>query len=61
MLKEYLHPREFFGKNIKGNQDVTTAEGKSFRVDMLKTSDFYLKIKVANIRKVLTANESLNY
>ena len=29
-------------------------------MDILKTKDFYLKIKVANIRKVLTENASLN-
>ena len=29
-------------------------------MDVLKIKDFYLKIKIANIRKRLTENESLN-
>jgi len=59
LLKEYLHPREFFGKMIKQNVEVKTS-AKSFKVDQIKVKDFYLKIKVANIRKTLDENKSLN-
>lgn len=59
LLKEYLHPREFFGKMIKPNQEVKT-EKKTYRLDLLSQKDFYLKVKIANIRKVLTENQSLN-
>jgi hypothetical protein len=34
LLKEYLHPREFFGKMIKPNQEVKT-EKKTYRLDLL--------------------------
>jgi len=33
---------------------------KTYRVDILKMTDFYLRVKVANIRKMLTPNESLD-
>ena len=59
LLKEYVHPRDFFGKMIKAKQKVNTAF-RTFKVDLLSVKDFYLKIKIANIRKVLTENESLN-
>lgn len=59
LLKEYLHPREFFGKAIKNNQEVKVGE-KTYKVDLLKVKDFYLKIKIANIRKTLDQNESIN-
>ena len=59
LLKEYLHPREFFGKMVKANVEVKTSK-KAYRVDQLKVKDFYLKIKIANIRKTLDENQSLN-
>ena len=55
LLKEYQHPREFFGKMVKNNVEVKT-EKKVFRVDTLSMKDFYLKIKIANIRKTLAEN-----
>jgi len=59
LLSEYLHPREFFGKMIKTNVEVVS-KGKTIRLDQLKIKDFYLKIKIANIRKTLEENQSLN-
>lgn len=59
LLKEYQHPREFFAKYIKLNVEVAN-ESKSFKVDILSQKDFYLKIKIANIRKTLNQNESIN-
>ncbi len=32
LLKEYLHPREFFGKMVRQNVEVKTST-KSYRVD----------------------------
>ena len=52
LLSEYLNPREFFGKMIKTNVEVVL-KGKTIRLDQLKIKDFYLKIKIANIRKTL--------
>lgn len=52
LLKEYQHPREFFGKMVKNNTEVKT-EKKTYKVDVLSVKDFYLKVKIANIRKHL--------
>ena len=52
LLKEYLHPREFFGKMVRNNVEIKQGD-RIFKVDQLKIKDFYLKIKVANIRKTL--------
>lgn len=52
LLKEYQHPREFFGKMVKKNVEIKT-DKKSYKVDTLAVKDFYLKIKIANIRKTL--------
>lgn len=59
LLNEYLHPREFFGKMVKTNAEVVS-KGRTIRLDQLKIKDFYLKIKIANIRKTLEENQSLN-
>ena len=44
---------------VKNNVEIKTAK-KSYRVDILAIKDFYLKIKIANIRKTLTENQSIN-
>lgn len=59
LLREYQHPREFFAKYIKPNVEIK-AEKRTYRIDLLTVKDFYLKIKVANIRRTLAENESLN-
>ena len=58
LLKQFLHPREFFGKAI--TKEHIKTKKREFHIDVLKVKDFYLKIKIANIRKKLTENESLN-
>ena len=58
LLKQFLHPREFFGKAVT-KENIKTKK-REFNIDVLKVKDFYLKIKIANIRKKLTENESLN-
>lgn len=44
---------------VKNNVEVKTNK-KSYRVDTLAVKDFYLKIKIANIRKTLNENTSIN-
>ena len=58
LLKQFLHPREFFGKAIQ-KQTIKTKK-REFYLDTLTFKEFYLRIKIANIRKRLTENESLN-
>ena len=54
-----MHPREFFGKLIKNGEPIKTSS-KVFLVDTMAIKDFYLKIKIANLRKTLAENTSLN-
>jgi len=58
LLKQFLHPREFFGKAIYKERIKT--KKREFYLDVIKVKDFYLRIKIASIRKRLTENESLN-
>lgn len=58
LLKQFLHPREFFGKAIT-KQTIKTKK-REFYLDTLTFKEFYLRIKIANIRKRLTENESIN-
>ena len=58
LLKQFLHPREFFGKSVTKEQVKT--KKREFYLDVMKFKQFYLLIKIANIRKRLTENESLN-
>jgi hypothetical protein len=60
LLREFMHPREFFGKSIKVNNEVKSQD-RTFKVDTMPFSEFYLKIKIANIRKTLEPNKSLNH
>jgi len=53
-----LHPREFFGKAIT-KQHIKTKK-REFYLDTLTFKEFYLRIKIANVRKRLTENQSLN-
>jgi len=56
LLERYMHPREFFGPTIK--KEVIGK--KKQKVEIIKLHDFYLRIKLASIRKKLKENESLN-
>lgn len=58
LLKQFLHPREFFGKAVT-KENIKTKK-REFFIDVMKFKQFYLLIKIANIRKRLTENESLN-
>lgn len=58
LLKQFVHPREFFGQCIK--KITIETKKKSSKIDTLPFKDFYLRMKIASIRKKLTPNESLN-
>lgn len=56
LLERYMHPREFFGPTIKKE-----FIGKNkCKVEVIKLHDFYLRIKLASIRKKLKENTTLN-
>ena len=56
LLERYMHPREFFGPTIK--KEVVGK--KKNKVEIIKSHDFYLRLKLASIRKKLKQNDSLN-
>jgi hypothetical protein len=56
LLERYMHPREFFGPTIKKDE----IGKKKSKVEVIKSSDFYLRLKLASIRKKLKQNDSLN-
>jgi len=58
LLERYMHPREFFGPAIY-KQLVKTSKREN-HVDILQTKDFYLRLKLAGLRKTVKENESLN-
>lgn len=58
LLKQFVHPREFFGQCIKKTSIET--KKKTVKIDTLLFKDFYLRMKIASIRKKLTPNDSLN-
>jgi len=51
-----MHPREFFGPTIKKEE----VGSKKCKVEIIKSQDFYLRLKLASIRKKLKQNDSLN-
>ena len=51
-----MHPREFFGPTIK--KEMIGA--KKNKVEVIKLHDFYLRLKLASIRKKLKENTSVN-
>ena len=56
LLERYMHPREFFGPTIKKEE----IGKKKLKVEVIKSSDFYLRLKLASIRKKLKQNDTLN-
>ena len=56
LLERYMHPREFFGPTIR--KEVIGK--KKCKVEVIKLHDFYLRLKLASIRKKLKENASLN-
>lgn len=51
-----MHPREFFGPTIKKE----LIGKKKCKVEVIKLHDFYLRLKLASIRKKLKENISVN-
>lgn len=49
LLERYMHPREFFGPTIKKEE----VGKKKSKVEIIKLQDFYLRLKLASIRKKL--------
>lgn len=56
LLERFMHPREFFGPTIK--KEIIGK--KKCVVEVIKHHDFYLRLKLASIRKKLKENISLN-
>lgn len=56
LLERYMHPREFFGPTIK--KEIIGK--KKNKVEIISHHDFYLRLKLASIRKKLKENVSLN-
>ena len=56
LLQRYMHPREFFGPTIKKE----LIGKKKCKVEVIKLHDFYLRLKLASIRKKLKENTSVN-
>ena len=56
LLERYMHPREFFGPTIK--KEILGK--KKSKVEVIKFHDFYLRLKLASIRKKLKEKPELN-
>ena len=56
LLERYMHPREFFGPTVK--KEVIGK--KKCRIEVIKHHDFYLRIKLASIRKKIKENVTVN-
>lgn len=57
-MERYLHPREFFGPAIY--KQLVKTKKRENKVDIMQTKDFYLRLKIAGIRKTVKENENLN-
>jgi hypothetical protein len=53
-----LHPREFFGPAIY--KQLVKTKKRENNVDILQTKDFYLRLKIAGIRKTVKEVDNLN-
>jgi hypothetical protein len=58
LLERYLHPREFFGPAIY--KQLVKTKKRENNVDILQTKDFYLRLKIAGIRKTVKEIDNLN-
>jgi hypothetical protein len=53
-----MHPREFFGPAIY--KQLVKTKKRENNVDIMQTKDFYLRLKLAGIRKTMKENSNLN-
>lgn len=53
-----MHPREFFGPSIFKEQIKSAKRNNT--VEVIQIKDFYLRMKLASIRKKIKENENLN-
>jgi len=58
LLERYLHPREFFGPAIY--KQLVKTKKKENHVEILQAKDFYLRLKIAGVRKTVKEFENLN-
>ena len=58
LLERYMHPREFFGPAVY--KQLVKTKTRENHVDILQTKDFYLRLKIAGIRKTVKENDNLN-
>jgi hypothetical protein len=60
LLERYLHPREFLGPAVY-KQQIETKKNKTVGwVEVLQTKDFYLRLRIAGLRKTVREVENLN-
>lgn len=53
-----MHPREFFGPAIY--KQLVKTKKKENHVDIMQTKDFYLRLKLAGVRKTIKEVDNLN-
>jgi hypothetical protein len=53
-----MHPREFFGPAIY--KQLVKTKKKENHVDIMQTKDFYLRMKLAGVRKTIKEVDNLN-
>lgn len=58
LLERYLHPREFFGPAIY--KQLVKTKKRENHVEIMQTKDFYLRLKIAGVRKTVKEIENLN-
>lgn len=56
LLERYMHPREFFGPTIYKE----LLSGCKQKIEVIKLNDFYLRLKLASIRKKLKEKPEVN-
>ena len=52
-----MHPREFFGPAIY--KQLVKTKKKENHVDIIQTKDFYLRLKLAGLRKTVKEVDNL--
>ena len=58
LLERYLHPREFFGPAIY--KQLVKTKKRENNVEILQAKDFYLRLKIAGVRKTVKEVDNLN-
>ena len=53
-----MHPREFFGPAVY--KQLVKTKKRENHVDIIQTKDFYLRLKLAGLRKTVKEVDNLN-